>query len=253
MQTRYQARKEKDEKKAKKIAKLERTSTALNMVGQISENSQYILEEIQAENVDYTLIKKSFDATMLYDVGLNLSKMYRVGIRNSDEPSGQENDNLLLFHGTNRVNAIGILENGFKPSTRGIHGPGVYLTECSSCAGLFAYKKNRRKRKNKCWKDKLLFILVNEILESKKLELIVNKKTITTKTASPRKDDFEKYIKKWTANKYSNETYEQDSNGRKIKTSTISRAEIENYYVCDEKLIIPRYLIQCFPNKNKDV
>ena len=114
------------------------------------------------------------------------------------------------------------------------------MTECSSCAGLFAYKKNRRKRKNKCWKDKLLFILVNEILESKKLELIVIKKTITSKTAYPRKYDFEKYIKKWTVNKYSNETHEQDSNERKIKTSTISRAESGNFYVCNEKLIISR-------------
>ena len=44
-------------------------------------------------------------------------KIYRVIERNSDETSKQNNK--LLFHGTNIDSGLGMLEEGFKPSTRG--------------------------------------------------------------------------------------------------------------------------------------
>ena len=90
---------------------------------------------------------------------------------------------------------------------------------------------------------------MNEILESESLEEIVVEEKVMGKTASPRKNQFEKYIGSRTA-EMNAATDEQDSSGRKIRISAPSEAEFENYYVCHQKFVIPRYLIQCFPVLN---
>ena len=226
-------------------------NTALNMVGKYSENSMYVLEVMESTNDDYILIKKCFDAIMSDDQELTLSKIYRVAKRDNNDKSEQNSDNLMLFHGTIRKNAVGILEEGFKPSSGGKHGPGVYLTESPSCAAEFSTRKyimNLFSGLN----DGLMFIFLNEILESEKLEEIVVEKEITVNTASPRKNQFEKYIEKGTAKKHSVDPYEQDSNGRKLRTDVTGEAESINYFVCHEKFVIPRYFIQCFPKPESE-
>ena len=54
----------------------------------------------------------------------------------------KKSDNILLFHGTSVTNAVGILEKGFKSSTSGLHGPGVYLTASSHLAMEYSFKKS---------------------------------------------------------------------------------------------------------------
>ena len=72
-------------------------------------------------------------------------------------------------------------------------------------------------------------------------------KGITGKSDSPCNNQVEKYIKKGNAKKKFNESYEQDSDARYIKNSALSREDYENDYVCHEKFVVPRYLIQCVP------
>ena len=227
-------------------------NTALNMVGKYAENSTYVLEVMESTNDDYILINKCFDEISSNGVEFNLSKVYRVGKRG--EMSEQKSDNLMLFHGTSRVNAVGILEEGFKPSTRGKHGPGVYLTESSICAGKFSANKcweySVMKQSNSGLNDGLMFIFLNEILESEKIKENVVEKLILRKTASPRKNQFEKYVVKGTGKKHTVENYGQDSKGRKLRTFAPSEEELKNYFVCHEKFVKPRYLIQCFPKFN---
>ena len=153
----------------------------------------------------------------------------------------------MLLHGTNRKNAVGIHEKGFKPSSQGKHGPGVYLTDRSYCAGLFAGVECFFKRSSSGFKDRLLFIFLNEIFESEKIEKIIIDKEANCKTDSPRKHQFEKYVIKGTVKKHAVKTYEKDNNGRKIRCYAPTKAELNNYFVCHEKFVVPRYLIQCFP------
>ena len=223
------------------VAQFEKTSNALSMVNKYSNNSMYSLEEMVSTNYDYTTIKGSFEKTTLEGFEINISKIYRVRRR----LRARKSDNLLLFHGTNSQNALGILEEGFKPSTGGKYGPGVYLTDCSSCAGRFSARKVAGCHDD--LNDNLLFIFVNEIFESESLEEIVVKKELASEPGTFRKNQFEHYIKEGTAKKHSVKSFEKDSGGRKIKSCASSEEEFENYYVCDEKLVIPRYLIQCFP------
>ena len=78
---------------------------------------------------------------------------------------------MLLYHGTNRVNALGIIKQGSKASTKGKHGPGVYLTECASCAIYFSTRKLCNWHDNII--DNLVFVLVNEITDSASLKQVV--------------------------------------------------------------------------------
>ena len=62
---------------------------------------------------------------------------------------------------------------------------------------------------------------------------------------SRRQNQFKKYILRGTAEHNADECYEEDSNGRKIKICNGSVKDESNYYICDETLVVPRYLIQC--------
>ena len=93
-------------------------------------------------------------------------KIFRVKKRNSRETNKRKNNNILLFHGTDIDSAVGILEGGFKPSTEGKFGPGVYLTASSNVAASYSVAKSRQQQ------NKLFRMFVNEVLESKKLNLV---------------------------------------------------------------------------------
>ena len=219
-----------------------------------SENSEYFIEEMSPKQKDYKLIKKCFKDTMLKHYGSRQTtlevveiKIYRVNKRNNNEKIEQKSNNLLLFHGTCCKNSVGILNEGFKPSIEGIYGPGVYLTESSFRAVDFSQIKSREEL-DECFDEhnrKVSFVFVNEILDSDKLKVINAKdKVKVTFTKTPRKNQFEKYIKSG-CDKNIKHTYQKDSKERNIKSSKANILEEYNYYVCEEKLVIPRYLIQC--------
>ena len=219
-----------------------------------SENSEYSIEEMSPKQKDYKLIKKCFKDTMLKRYRSKQTtlevvemKIYRVNKRSNDVIIEQKSNNILLFHGTCCNNAVGILNEGFKPSTEGIYGPGVYLTESSYRAVDFSQIKSKEEtdeRFDELDRD-VSFVFVNEILDSDNLKVIkAEDKTKVTFTKTPRKNQFEKYIKSGTGEKFKH-TYKKDSNGKMIRCSKANILEEYNYYVCDEKLVIPRYLIQC--------
>ena len=250
-------------------------SDIMNMVDKYDEDSMYVLEEIPSTDDDYKLIKKCFTEKtynlIMYSYYETLTmKIYRVNKRSSAETTNQKSDNLMLFHGTTHDNAVGILEKGFKPSTKGLHGPGVYMTASSGRARVFS-----RRNIFDLFKRKESTVVVNEIVESETLEEVVPKRfyfsilvlslattigpyffdnfvllliifvgiSISNKHKCPRRNRFERYIY-GIAGKNVDGNFEKDSNGRKIKISNVGIKDWTNDYVCDEKMVIPRYLIQ---------
>ena len=186
-------------------------------------------------------------------------KIYRVKQRISDGTSEEKSDNMLLFHGTNFDGAVGILEKGFKPSTGGLFGPGVYLSSSSSCSVSYSVSKteyengyyhgiisNSKKSSFTVKQKQLLNVFVNEVLESEKLKVVKCHWNEPYSSYYSHKYQFARYIDDETKEKRTNETYEKDSNGREIKTSRAKIRDEYGHYVCLENLVIPRYVIEFY-------
>ena len=85
-----------------------------------------------------------------------------------------------------------------------------------------------------------MLLIVDECYQ--KFTVTKTKKIPRKHEIASRKNKFEKYIVEGTdAN---DERHEEDSDGRKIKICNGNADDELNYFVCDEKLVVPRYLIQ---------
>ena len=159
----------------------------------------------------------------------------------------------MLFHGTSACNAMGIIEGGYKPSTKGSFGAGVYLTSSSTVAASFSTRKTTFSNNENETKFKVLdgssniSVFVNEILESEKLNVVGRSQSYSRRTA-PRSSHFTKYSGQ--RQKAINETYETDSRGRRIRTSRSVISDVINHYVCHEDFVIPRYFVQLTERRN---
>ena len=201
---------------------------------------------MESTHDDYKLMKRSFEDAMYQKSGVETHKIYRVIEGDSDQKTKQKSDNMLLFHGTSVNGVRGILKEGFRPSTGGSFGPGVYLTASPSTAYSYSVSKtrllNKGMRSNSMQSSDseqpkvLLNILVNEVLESNKLRV--------GNYQAGRTHQFARYSSGRSVS--SGETHEKDSNGRKIKTSRATLQDESDHYVCNEKFVIPRYLIEFF-------
>ena len=231
------------------------------LVDQYDKHSKYILEEMESTNDDYKLIKKSFKCAM-YNwytrYKYKAHKIYRVKQRITDETGEKKSDNMLLYHGTSFDGAVGVLEKGYKASTGGTYGPGVYLSASPSCSVSYSVNKTSRhgyyhgiisnsKKSSFTVKQKqLLNVFVNEVLESEKLKVVKCHWNEPYSSYYSHKYQFARYIDDETKEKRTNETYEKDSNGREIKTSRAKIRDEYGHYVCLENLVIPRYVIEFY-------
>ena len=234
------------------------------------DNFLYDLEELQSTDSNYMLIKKSFSKKSLDLVKTTLNKsftmrVYRVIKPKSNDSSKKKNDNLLLLHGTNLRNSVGILRSGFKPSVCGLFGRGVYMTSSSFYATETSIRKNPRSSKNK-----QIVVLVNEVLQSENLKEINNQSDLLYliflvilgvlikdffvrimmfflvtlfPRYLPRNNSFERHIVSLPAKEISEDDYEKDSVGRRIKIRNENVDDYKNHFVCDENLVIPAYLV----------
>ena len=279
--------------KVSKVLVVDRNDNDEKIVYNYSDNSNYALEELQSGDHDLNLIKKCFSTKLInFDKFASCKeftmKVYRVLNRKSGDTSENKSNNFLLFHGTSAKSAVGILEKGFKPSNKGLYGPGVYLTASSSSAMEYSRIKGQKSDKKKEF-----VVLVNEVLHSVKLKevhpsdfvilnfmskilfaacilflavgiyiysvklacagiilpaivLVVHfcyLKFMLKKHSNPRKNRFERYIYWMSMIKSSVDYFETDSRGRRIKICDGSAEDNYNHFVCDEKLVVPRYLI----------
>ena len=169
-------------------------------------------------------------------------RIHRVIENNPTKTEYVKNNNLMLFHGTNKTGAAGVLKTGFKNSESGYFGKGVYMTECSDTA--FDYTGIPAD----CVKGTKFFnyIFVNEVLESEKLQAY----SFNASDALDMDEDntaelmhpFEKHFK-CSSPQPTKEDYKEDVLGRKYRNVKISGLSLLDEYVADEKITVPRYLI----------
>ena len=201
---------------------------------------------MESTNDDYKLIKKSFEKGMYTKYDTVTHKIFRVIERDSESAIEQIDENMLLYHGTSSLACTSILREGFRPSTIGWYGRGVYLTASPSTACSFSRQRTcsdatGKSPQSSAGEEKivLLGVLVNEVLQSKKLKI--------AKYDSRISYQFAQYIRYGNIpNDYEGEIHEKDSNGNRIRTSREKKRDKNNHFVCDDKYVKPRYYIQFF-------
>ena len=198
---------------------------------------KYDLEKLDSTSDEFMLVNDFFATTKVctsnrfhYLPEVKDLRIYKVIENNPIKSVGGKRNNLMLFHGTTRTRAAGILKEGFKNSKRGWYGKGVYMTECSEVA--FSYSLLNTV-------DYTIF--VNEVLESEKLQTF-EIGYVTGDIDTPLENPFNKHIHT-SSPQVTEENYKEDHNGRKYRNIGHDDRSICDEYVAAEGVTIPRYLI----------
>ena len=99
----------------------------------------------------YDFLKEFFNATLsnrlvVYENMYNF-QMYAVYAKDPNDGREENNEYLMLLHGTDEKSATGTLQEGIKNSESGGFGSGVYLPDCSTAA--LSHAENERKFQNR--------------------------------------------------------------------------------------------------------
>ena len=164
--------------------------------------------------------------------------VYTIMESNKTKMLKEKRNNLMLFHGTNSIGVEGILTEGFKNSTKGWFGKGVYMTDCQNIARFYSGTE--------C-KDDCVYMFVNEVLKSDNLKTFRRCKSSLMGDHDNKPDyQFEKHTLKWSQ-KLTEKDYKEDSLGRKYRNIKVNKISQYDQYLADESLVIPRYLIVIGP------
>ena len=211
----------------------------------ITEKSfKYDLEKLDSTSDEFLFVKKFYDTTTNgfgFGFGfVDLSKLknfqiYKVIENNPIKEVEAKRNNLMLFHGTSRKGATGILKEGFKNSEKGWFGQGVYMTDCSNVAFRYSVRHNNYFK---------LSLFVNEVLESEKLQTCeINPYRFMKDIDTPLRNQFSKHIDEWSPQATLREDYKEDHKGRRYRNVRHNITSARDEYVADESVTIPRYLI----------
>ena len=191
---------------------------------------KYKCEKLNYDLDEYKFVKNFYKTINITSTASDNVKVYKILENKPTKILEEKRNNLMLFHGTSETNIDGILKKGFINSKRGRFGQGVYMTESANIASIHSLKIANS---NTC-------ILVNEVLESEKLE-IIKYKLFNLKTDAKPDHRFEKH--EFMASNTA--TYKKDALGRMYREVANDRSGIISLdvYLADESLVVPRYLI----------
>ena len=213
--------------------------------GVVNHQLKYKIKPLVENHKDYQLLKKAItedDLDFYYEENRKI-KIHRVVPTDlsSNKTCISESSNTLLLHGTKTSNIEGILKIGFKPSTMGSYGPGVYLTDSYSLASVYGrnyIEENKNVKRNTC-------ILVCEVNNSRKLQTKIKRdKMLENKLdKEPVVKTYDYLEDKEITRIEENSLSVYDSKKNRIDKGTFL-VEDESITVAHQSLVIPSYLIE---------
>ena len=203
---------------------------------------KYKWEKLDCDSVEHKIVKDFYDTTTftsirsLPDLPPVYYNVYKIVESNPTKNFKEKQNNLMLFHGTSSKGVKGILTEGFKNSTKGWFGKGVYMTDCSYIARSYCFGM-----------DGFNYVFVSEVLKSDKLQTFKYGRydNMSGKLCDhdyKPKHLFEKHIFEGSQ-KLTEKDYKKDDQGRKYRNIKVKDKSADDEYVADENLVVPRYLI----------
>ena len=193
---------------------------------------KYNAQLLDPNSDEFKFVENFFETTATKSENINhpeVLQIYKVVEQNKGESDGGSK-NLMLFHGT-KVNPALILQKGFKNSTGGKYGRGVYMTDCSDFAAHYAESDH---------------VFVNEVLGSLNMRTVVHKDRghrpifYVWKTAE---FPFAKHVR-GRKRMLGEGKYKTDVEGRRYRNVATSIGSFKEEFVADAELVVPRYLVR---------
>ena len=201
----------------------------MNLGLEADKSWKYNAQLLDPNSDEFKFVENFFETTATKSERIGqpeVLQIYKVVEQNKGESNGG-NKNLMLFHGT-KANPALILEKGFINSTHGKFGMGVYLTDCSDFAAQYAKS----------------YIFVNEVLESRDLETIVHEYMYNGYTGETAEFPFAKHVR-GVERVLGEGEYKTDAEGRRYRNvAGASHGIMEEEFVADCELVVPRYLVR---------
>ena len=246
---------------AKKLCEYEIT----HFKKKVSSGFKYKLQLLNVNSYDYKVLKDSLvgtdaleDNQLIFDKATNDKiKIYRVDSAEklSTASSTFKGSKVLLLHGTQAPNIKEILKIGFKPSQKGMLGPGVYHSDSISKASEYG----------KCWAQekgvvkKFTYCFINQIENIGKLtpEKQFENEVLYYDDINEDSMSYQQYLKRepsllacyFSENKSDSFQYrlnnKYDSKNRKILQGTFQRDfGYEKEVLAHHDLVVPAYLVE---------
>ena len=205
-------------------------------------DTKYTLEPIRPKSKWFQDLSKVFNSSTYFDGSSRESQVvaiYNVNESNSEGKVEEHKDNLMLYHGTTNKNSKGILEEGFKNSTKekGYFGALFYMTECSDVALVYSNRPNWHKTPS----ESLLYVFLNEVINSEQLKTVTFTK-YGPQTA-PTKHPFTRYVNIKSRMPTEND-YICDEKGRRYRNTPIGEWSANDEFVADAKFVKSRFLFE---------
>ena len=200
----------------------------MNLGLEADKSWKYNAQLLDPNSDEFKFVENFFETTATKSERIGhpeVLQIYKVVEQNKGETDGGSK-NFMLFHGTTSNPAL-ILQKGFINSTHGKFGRGVYMTDCSDFAALYAKS----------------YIFVNEVLESRNLKTIVHDHGYHGYSGETAEFAFAKHVRGVERVWLGEEEYKTDVQGRRYR-NVASHGIMEEEFVADSELVVPRYLIR---------
>ena len=200
-------------------------------------SSKYHIQILDEQSADYSVIHAAFFNSMggftdpeYPHKTFKIEKVYRV-VENFTLRSSQDQDcgTVLLFHGTKAKNVDSILQHGWRPSTSGCFGPGVYHSSLSS--KCYKYAKNYSGNND-------YYFFVNQV-PLKYLSIEPSNVNMDDYTAGVRRATF---LEKRTSVDCKPEQFSYDSSGSYINVGVYNGGE-KPEYIASDNIVVAKYLV----------
>ena len=206
-------------------------------------DTKYTLEPIRPTSKWFHDLLETFNSSCYYEaspIESEVVAIYKVNENKSEGKVEEHKDNLMLYHGTTAKNSRGILEKGFKNSTKenGFFGAGLYMTESSDVAITYSNLSNLYKSSS----ENMLYVFLNEVLNSEQLKTVTFTKY--GQQTDPTQHPFTRYAHIKSPKPTEND-YICDEKGRRYRNTPISRwSTSDEFMVQDASFVKPRFLFE---------
>ena len=204
----------------------------------------HTLTTVEWSSAEYEFVVNTLLGTIIVDFGrINKHddiKLYKIDQNVAKKDVVQHKGNLMLMHGTQIKHLESILNQGFMSSQSGLHGQGLYMTNCIDEALAYC-EMYRDDEENKYFRKSCVFL--NEVLHSSQVvNKVFPKYSALNRNANPVPTNLTHHYH-ISSSLQTKHDYACDQHERLYRKSSVSKWGHCNCFVVNAEMVRPRYIL----------